>query len=184
MDTKQYANVAPIGLLAFGMTTILLNIHNAGFFAINASILAMGIFYGGLAQIVAGILEARKPASFAPVAFISYGFFWLSLVAIWVLPELGWTAAADNVSMGCYLALWGLFTVAMFIGTLNGNTIGKLVFGTLAILFILLAASKFTGNETLHTIAGYVGILCGALAFYEACALILNEKLERQLLPL
>ncbi len=86
--------------------------------------------------------------------------------------------------MGCYLGIWGLFTLAFFIGTLNGNTIGKLIFGSLVILFALLSAASFTGNENLHTIAGYEGILCGFFAFYEAAAIVMNEKLGRQVLPL
>ena len=38
------ANPGPLGLFGFGMTTVLLNLHNAGFFEINSMILAMGIF--------------------------------------------------------------------------------------------------------------------------------------------
>ena len=74
------ANPAPLGLLGFGMTTVLLNLHNAGFFELNGMILAMGICYGGLAQVIAGIMEWKKGNTFAATAFISYGFFWLSLV--------------------------------------------------------------------------------------------------------
>ena len=80
------ANPAPLGLLGFGMTTVLLNLHNAGFYELNTMILAMGMCYGGLAQIIAGIMEWKKGNTFATTAFISYGFFWLSLVALIVLP--------------------------------------------------------------------------------------------------
>ena len=78
-------NPAPLGLLGFGMTTVLLNLHNAGFFALGSMILAMGIFYGGLAQVIAGIQEWKKNNTFGATAFTSYGFFWLSLVALLVL---------------------------------------------------------------------------------------------------
>src|ERR1700749_925221 len=84
------ANPAPLGLCAFGMTTVLLNIHNAGVYEMNSMILAMGIFYGGLAQVVAGIIEAKKNNTFGLTAFTSYGFFWLSLVGLIVFPKLGW----------------------------------------------------------------------------------------------
>ena len=87
------ANPAPLGLLGFGMTTVLLNLHNAGFFELNAMILAMGICYGGIAQIIAGIMEWKKGNTFATAAFISYGFFWLSLVCLIGLPKLGFTAS-------------------------------------------------------------------------------------------
>jgi succinate-acetate transporter protein len=177
------ANPAPLGLFGFGMTTILLNIHNAGFYEVNSMIMGMGIFFGGIQQVIAGVMEWKKGNGFGMAAFTSYGFFWLSLVAIWTLPLTGVTKP-DGASMGCYLGLWGLFTLAFFVGTLNGNTIGKLIFGSLVVLFALLSAASFTGNESIHTIAGYEGILCGFFAFYEAAAIVINEKTGRKLLPL
>ncbi len=75
--------------MGFGMTTVLLNIHNAGFFPVSAMVLAMGIFYGGIAQIIAGIMEFKKGNTFGTTAFISYGLFWLTLVALWVIPGTG-----------------------------------------------------------------------------------------------
>lgn len=101
------ANPAPLGLMGFGMTTVLLNIHNAGFFPISAMILAMGIFYGGLAQIIAGIFEFKKGNTFAVTAFISYGLFWLSLVALILAPKLGWADKTPEAYMGWYLFMWG-----------------------------------------------------------------------------
>ncbi|MBP6183284.1 acetate uptake transporter [Flavobacterium sp.] len=186
------ANPAPLGLFGFGMTTILLNIHNAGFYEVNSMIMGMGIFFGGTQQVIAGIMEWKKGNGFGMSAFTSYGFFWLSLVAIWILPTIGITKYdgtpmnihPDGASMGCYLGLWGLFTLAFFIGTLNGNTIGKLIFGSLVILFALLSAASFTGSESIHTFAGYEGILCGFFAFYEGAAIVINEKLGRKVLPL
>src|SRR6201994_4383529 len=108
------ANPAPLGLCAFGMTTVLLNLHNAGFFELNSMILAMGIFYGGLAQVIAGIIEAKKNNTFGLTAFTSYGFFWLSLVGLIVMPKLGWITAASDQAMTAYLAIWGFFTFCLF----------------------------------------------------------------------
>src|SRR5579862_752171 len=90
------ANPAPLGLMGFGMTTVLLNLHNAGCYEMNAMILAMGVCYGGTAQIIAGIMEWRKGNTFATTAFISYGFFWLSLVALILMPKLNLAAAASE----------------------------------------------------------------------------------------
>ena len=87
------ANPAPLGLMGFGMTTILLNLHNAGLFEMDDAILAMGIFYGGAAQIIAGIMEFRKGNTFGLTAFTSYGLFWLSLV--WTLLGGGVVASPD-----------------------------------------------------------------------------------------
>ena len=133
------ANPAPLGLLGFGMTTVLLNLHNAGFYELNSMILAMGICYGGVAQVIAGIMEWKKGNTFAATAFISYGFFWLSLVTLIVLPKLGLGAPSDETAMSAYLAIWGLFTAVMFLGTLRLNRALQFVFGSLTILFFLLA---------------------------------------------
>src|ERR1700710_2749484 len=122
------ANPAPLGLCAFGMTTVLLNLHKAGFFEMNSMILAMGIFYGGLAQVIAGILESKKNNTFGLTAFTSYGFFWLSLVGLIVMPKLGWIAAASESAMIAYLIMWGIFTFCLFFGTLRISKALQFVF--------------------------------------------------------
>src|SRR5664279_3624496 len=101
------ANPAPLGLLAFGMTTVLLNLHNAGIFELNSMILAMGIFYGGMAQVIAGVMEWKKKNTFGLTAFTSYGFFWLTLAGLIVMPKLGWIPAASEEAMVAYLIIWG-----------------------------------------------------------------------------
>jgi succinate-acetate transporter protein len=178
------ANPAPLGLCAFGMTTVLLNIHNAGFFVQNSMILAMGIFYGGLAQVIAGIIEARKNNTFGLTAFTSYGFFWLSLVGLIVLPKLGWVAAPTGSAMVSYLVIWGIFTLLMFFGTLRLNRALQFVFGTLTILFFLLAVGDATENKDITHFAGYEGIVCGAAAIYTGIAQVLNEVSGKTVWPI
>ena len=178
------ANPAPLGLVGFGMTTVLLNLHNAGFFAMGSMILAMGIFYGGLAQIIAGIEEWKKNNTFGAPAFTSYGLFWMTLVALLVLPKMGLADASDKTAMASYLAMWGLFTGIMFIGTLKANRALQFVFASLTILFFLLAIGDFTGNGTITLIAGYEGIICGFSAVYAGLAQILNEMYKRTVAPL
>src|SRR5215469_7468230 len=148
------ANPAPLGLCAFGMTTVLLNIHNAGLFEMNTMILAMGIFYGGIAQVIAGIIEAKKNNTFGLTAFTSYGLFWLSLVALIVMPKMGWMAAPSETSMVAYLIIWGLFTLLLFFGTLKLSRALQFVFATLTILFFLLAGGDRTGNDSIKHFAG------------------------------
>lgn len=178
-------NPAPLGLLGFGMTTVLLNLHNAGFYPLNSMILAMGIFYGGIAQIIAGLLEWRKGNTFATTAFISYGFFWLSLVALITLPKIGWGTATDEKSMAAYLAIWGLFTLVMFIGTLRLHRAGQVIFGSLTILFFLLAIGDYTAaGPAFRQATGYEGIFCGFAAMYGGLAQVLNELFGRAILPL
>jgi len=178
-----YANPAPLGLFAFGMTTVLLNIHNAGFFELDSMILAMGIFYGGIAQVIAGIIEAKKNNTFGFTAFTSYGFFWLTFVGLLVLPKLGWAAPVSVAGLVAYLVIWGLFTFLLFLATLKQNVALQLVFGSLTLLFILLAIGDYTGNASIKSFAGYEGILCGSIAIYTAIAQVLNEVSGKVVLP-
>ncbi len=178
------ANPAPLGLCAFGMTTILLNIHNAGYFDNNSMIVAMGIFYGGLAQVIAGIIEAKKNNTFGLTAFTSYGFFWLSLVGLWVLPKLGWAAVPEGNAVTAYLVMWGIFTFCLFFGTFKLNRALQFVFGSLTILFALLAIGHATENASITHLAGYEGIICGASAIYTGIAQVLNEVYGKTVLPI
>jgi succinate-acetate transporter protein len=168
-------NPAPLGLMGFGMTTVLLNLHNAGFFALGSMILAMGIFYGGIAQIIAGAMEWKKGNTFATTAFCSFGLFWLSLVALIVFPSMGIGEKTSSLAMASYLAMWGLFTAVMFIGTLRFNRAMQFVFASLAILFFLLAIGDLTGNAAVTQLAGWEGMICGFSAIYTALAQVVNE---------
>ncbi len=179
---KTIANPAPLGLMGFGMTTVLLNIHNAGFIEMSSMILAMGIFYGGIAQLIAGWWEIKQGNTFAGVAFSSYGLFWFSLVGLVLIPEIFPNFSPSNDSMAVYFSMWGLFTGWMFLSTLKMNRGLQVVFGTLTILFFLLAIGEY--NPTIATIAGYEGILCGFSAIYVAMAEITNEYSGKVIFPL
>lgn len=182
--TEITANPAPLGLMGFGMTTVLLNIHNAGFFSLDAMILSMGIFFGGMAQVIAGIMEFKKNNTFGTTAFTSYGFFWLSLVGLNILPVMGLGVAADSLSMAAFLFMWGLFTLFMFIATFKISKALQVVFGSLAILFCLLSIGNYTGSSLILNIAGYEGIICGFSAIYAAMAQVINESYGRTVLPI
>ena len=179
----KVANPGPLGLLGFGMTTVLLNLHNAGLLPLSIVIVAMGIALGGLAQIIAGIRELCQGNTFAGTAFTAYGLFWWSLVLIWANPVEG-VAAATKTDMGYYLLLWGIFTAFMFVGTLKHNKATQVVFGSLTILFMLLALGDFTGNHTITMIAGFEGIFCGLSAIYSAMGQILNAEYGKTVVPL
>jgi len=178
------SNPAPVGLMGFGMTTVLLNIHNAGIFELGSMILAMGIFYGGLAQVIAGIMEWKKGNTFGTTAFMSYGFFWLTLVGLIVLPKMGLSAAPEDSAMVAYLIMWGVFTAGLFIATLKLNRALQFVFASLTLLFFLLALADFTGSSTIKHIAGYEGIICGFSAIYTALAQVINEVYGKTVAPI
>jgi succinate-acetate transporter protein len=178
------ANPAPLGLLGFGMTTVLLNLHNAGFYKLGSMVLAMGIFYGGIAQVIAGVMEWKKNNTFGTTAFVSYGFFWLSLVWLVLSPKVGLGDATESSAMAAYLSMWGLFTAVMFLGTLKLNRALQVVFATLTVLFFLLALGDYTGNASITHVAGYEGLVCGFSAIYAGLAQVLNEVYGRTVAPL
>ncbi|MCK5824849.1 MAG: acetate uptake transporter [Ichthyobacteriaceae bacterium] len=186
MSTNATANPAPLGLIGFGMTTVLLNIHNSGITELDTTVMGMGIFVGGLAQVIAGIMESGKGNTFGFTAFTSYGFFWMSLVAIWIMPSMGLdkAQAPTAASMGYYLMFWGIYTFGMFIATLKKNRISQTVFGGLTLLFFLLAAADFSGSVTVKHIAGYVGIFTGLAAIYDSMGQVINETYGKEVLPL
>jgi uncharacterized protein len=178
------ANPAPLGLLGFGLTTILLNLHNAGFFPLDSMIMGMGVFVGGVAQVIAGMQEWKKGNTFGATAFTAYGLFWIALVSTWVLPAMGLSRASAPAEMGWFLLLWGLFTTGMFVGTLRLNRALQVVFATLAALFFLLAIRDFSGSAVIGVVAGWTGIVCGLSAFHTAIAQVLNEVYGRTVMPI
>jgi len=192
--SEKLANPAPLGLMGFGMTTVLLNLHNAGFYPLDSMILAMGLTYGGLAQVIAGIMEYKRGNTFGTVAFSSYGLFWWSLVILLILPDsimyYPQIAGASNEAMAAYFFMWGLFTFVMFFGTLKANRAVQFVFMSLAILFFLLTTKEMmmawdlTGITEVSTILGIEGLICGLSAVYTALAEVLNEAHGRPVLPL
>ncbi len=191
--SERLANPAPLGLLGFGMTTVLLNLHNAGLFPLNTMILAMGLAYGGLAQVVAGVMEYRNGNTFGTVAFTSYGLFWWSLVMLLVLPEsILWQSTASSplqrasgTAMAAYFFMWGLFTFVMFFGTLKTNRTLQFVFMSLAILFFLLTIRDGLGIGGAYAqFVGIEGTVCGFSAVYLALAEVLNEAHGKTVLPI
>jgi succinate-acetate transporter protein len=191
--TEKLANPAPLGLLGFGMTTVLLNLHNAGLFPLDTMILAMGLAYGGLAQVIVGIMEFRKGNTFGTVAFTSYGLFWWSLVLLLVLPNnsvFTGLSAPTETAMAAYFFMWGLFTFTMFFGTLKTNRALQFVFMSLAILFFMLTIRDLTNNPilfgafTFGNLTGIEGVICGLSAVYLAFAEVLNEAHKKIVLPI
>jgi succinate-acetate transporter protein len=189
----KLANPAALGLSGFGITTVLLNLHNIGLFNLNSMILAMGLAYGGLAQVIAGIMEFKKGNTFGTVAFTSYGLFWWSLVMLLVFPQASFLDTGllsplqktPGTAMAAYFFMWGLFTFAMFFGTLKTNRALQFVFISLTILFLLLTIREaFAFKGLYEQIVGVEGVICGSSAIYLALAEVLNEAHRRTVLPI
>lgn len=181
--TDTTANPGPLGLAGFGMATMLLNIHNMGFFPVDVMVVAMGLFVGGLIQIIVGGWEWKKNNMFGMMAFSGYGFFWCTLAAIFVLPKTGLVAASNELAMGCYLTVWGLFTLGLWVATLKMNRWMQTLFMSVVILFALLAIKDFTGMAIFGKIAGFEGVLCGGLALYMSMAQVINNQFGKQVMP-
>jgi succinate-acetate transporter protein len=180
----KLANPAPLGLLGFGLTTVLLNLANAGAYPLNSVILAMGLAYGGLAQIIVGTMEFRKGNTFGTVAFMSYGLFWWSFVMLLILPKFTGFSGPNAASLAAYFIMWGIFTFGMFFGTLKANRALQFVFGSLTVLFFMLAIGQYGGGATFTKITGIEGVICGLSAVYLGLAEVLNETHQKTVLPI
>jgi hypothetical protein len=182
----KLANPGPLGLAAFGVTTIVLSALNAGLVPAEAIavVVPLAFAYGGLAQLIAGVLEFRTGNTFGMVAFSSYGAFWLWFAALqWTLGN-GWLKATPSLPTGVALTLltWGIFTFLMWIVSFRLKKAVFLIFLLLWITFFLLAANDF-GHSTGH-LGGYFGLLTGALALLVAFIEVLNETAGREVVSL
>lgn len=184
-EAASIANPSPLGLFAFGITTLLLNLVNSE--AVETEtvslVLGYGMFYGGMAQFAAAMWEFRKGNTFAATAFGSYGAFWMSLALWHILADADVLHASSEFRGGfaAYLGVWGMFTGLMFVPTLKLSRSIQAIFLTLTILFFLLAAGQY--NETVHQVAGVEGIVCAFTAIYAAWATLVNEVWDRKVLP-
>lgn len=183
MGNTKLANPAPLGLMGFGMTTILLNLANSGLFAFDVAI-GDGHFLRRHCANFCRPAGIQKGNTFGLTAFTSYGSFWLTLVAILLMPKMGTADAPNAHFLGMYLGLWGVFTLFMFFGTLKAARMLQFVFLSLTVLFALLAIGHLADNEGIVKVAGWVGLICGASAIYLAMGEVLNEQFGRTVLPI
>jgi len=176
----KWGNPGALGLAGFGFNTILLQIHNLGLIS-NVEPLLYGFFWGGLAQLIAGIIDGRRGDTFGLTAFTSYGIFWIGLSFIFLMDWLG-VAHYSAAGLAWVCILWGIFTAYMTVGALKISKVHVFVFATLAILFWLLAGHFFGALPA--KVAGVEGIICGASAVYASAAVVLNAMYGRWVLPI
>ncbi len=179
-DESTWANPAALGLAGFGLNTVLLQIHNIGWIESTLPII-YGFFWGGIAQIIAGLIDARRGDTSGLTAFTSYGLFWLGLSFSFLLQWLG-LVTLDGPGIAWLFVCWGIFTGYMTIGTLKISAVHIFVFATLTVLFFLLAAHFFGALPAI--VPGVEGILCGAAAAYGSAAVVVNSKYGREVLPM
>lgn len=193
MDTNAQAGSPAIadpgalGLAGFAMTTFVLSVFNADLISnakLEAVVLPLALFYGGLAQLLAGMWEFRKGNTFGATAFGSFGAFWLSYAAYvkFVVPGIQSQPDAYKAT-GLFLLAWAIFTAYMFTASLRVSGAVALVFATLTATYILLTIGEFGQNMSITKIGGYVGIATAAAAWYASWATVLNDTWKRTMLP-
>lgn len=177
------ANPAPLGLCAFGLTTILLSLANAGMIGLTSPIIAMALFYGGLAQLIVGIMEWKKKNTFGMVTFGSFGLFWISFGALLVLPAVGLAKAPNAVDLAAFLSVWGILILGLFICSLKMHRLLQVTLAAVVLLVVFLVAANLTGSSLMHALAGYTGIVAGGLALYMGIGAVINEVWGSRVLP-
>ncbi|MGH9207347.1 MAG: acetate uptake transporter [Acidimicrobiales bacterium] len=184
-DTKA-ANPAPLGLIGFGFTTVILSLINADVLPKGGEqvVLPLAFAFGGLVQMIAGILEFRTANTFGMVAFLSYGAFWWWFALLVLLGSHGVLDLSHAGStIGVALLVWGVFTLYMWVSTFRLLKALWWVFLTLWVTFFLLGFGALLGMPGLSVAGGWVGLLCGLIAMYTSFALITNLTFGKQLLP-
>lgn len=181
------ANPAGLGLIGFGMTTVLLSLINAHILPVGgeAVVIPLALAYGGLIQLIAGTLEFKCNNTFGMVAFLSYGAFWWWFALLLLFAGNGMISLEGaGPTVGVALILWGVFTFYMWIGTFKLHKALWLIFLTLWITFFLLGFGDALHIPVLNLWGGYLGIICGAIAMYTSFAVVTNDTFGRQVIPM
>lgn len=174
------ADPGALGLGAFALTTFVLSMSNTGIVPSSVAVLGLALFYGGIAQVIAGIWELRNGNTFGATAFTSFGAFWL---AFWYLESTGGNVEAGAAGMGTFLLAWAIFTLYMTVAAKKTNGSIFIVFVALSITFVLLAIGAYTGITAIHQLGGWFGILTALLAWYGSFAVVYNSTAGRAVLP-
>ena len=180
------ADPGPLGLAGFAMTTFVLSVFNANIIdgGLGTSVLALALFYGGIAQLLAGMWEFRKGNTFGALAFSSYGAFWLSYY--WLVHDIAaGLQPADQAykAVGLYLLAWTIFTAYMTIAAMRTNGAVLAVFVVLTLTFLFLTIGEFAKNTGIHKFAGWLGIITALLAWYASFAGVTNSTWGKTVMP-
>jgi succinate-acetate transporter protein len=181
------ANPAALGLVGFGLTTILLSLINAGVLPTGGEgvVIPMALAYGGLIQIIAGLMEFRVGNTFGMTAFLSYGAFWWWFAFLLIFAKTGVIDISQaGPTVGVALLLWGLLTLYLWIGTFRLPKILFLIFLALWITFALLGLAPVLGAPALARAGGWVGLLTGLMAVYGSFGIVTNATWGRTVVPL
>lgn len=180
--TQKLGNPAVVGLAGFGLTTLMLQLHNIGLVPGVGPIVALGLIFGGLAQMIAGLQEYKNGNNFGYSAFTAYGAFWIALSLIFIGNRYE-IFVTTQTELGWFLVVWMLYSLIMTVAALRIHTAMAVTFILLDIGFGLLVLSKFV-SESFHVIAGYELILCALAAWYMMAGIIFKDVFGRDILPM
>lgn len=181
----NWGNSAPLALVAFGVTTFMLSMINANVISptVKPVVFGVALMFGGLTQLIAGIIQLRTGNTFTGVLFTGYGGFWMSLAAIaqWFVKTV--PTAQVGHALGLFLYAFGIFTVVMWIASFRTNAIVVVALGILVAAFFLLAAGNYGAHPTLIEWGGYLGLAAAGCAFYLALSELCEIAYERTIFP-
>lgn len=183
MNEEKTANPAVLGLLGYGVSTVLLSLANSGLYAVDGMVLVMGVFFGGLAQTLVAVMLFRLGDTFGVTAFGGYSFLWLSFAFINIGAINGWWTVSA-VAIGWYLILWMVFTIGLAAASVVAPRVLTVILVLTAVLLGSLGVGALTGNAAISLFGGFEGILTGALAIYLAFAFLVNEMYGKAVLPI
>ncbi|WP_329061647.1 acetate uptake transporter [Amycolatopsis sp. NBC_01480] len=179
------ADPGPLGLAGFAATTFVLSMVNAGLVpkTIEPVVLPLALFYGGIAQLLAGMWEFRKNNTFGATAFGTYGAFWLAF-AFYVWQFAGKIPAADaGTATGMFLLVFTIFTAYMAVASLRTNAVLVAVFVLLFLTFLFLTIGELAGAEGMGKVGGWLGLLTAVAAWYGSFAVVVNSTFKRTVMP-
>jgi succinate-acetate transporter protein len=167
------------------MTTFFLSTVNTGMLGgtVETIVLGLALFYGGLAQLLAGMWEFVKGNTFGAVAFSSFGAFWL---AFWyLLNHLPEKAPAGDLhhGLGLFLLGWAIFTAYMTIAATRVSLVVLAVFTFLTLTFAALSIGEFATSTGWTKLGGWLGLITAALAWYGSLAGVMNATAKRVVFP-
>ncbi len=180
MEGQKVGNPAVVGLAGFGLTTLVLQFHNVGWMA-TGPVIWLGLIFGGLCQMIAGLQEMKTGNNFGYSAFTSYGAFWISLALMLIGSSMKWFPVSET-DIGWFLVAWTLYTVIMWVGSMRTNSALATTFTLLLIGFVLLDVGHFV-DKSFNKIAGYELMACALMAWYVMAHLIFADLFGRDVLP-
>lgn len=183
MNEQKSANPAVLGLLGYGVSTVLLSLANSGLYPVDGMVLIMGVFFGGIAQTLVAIMAFRLGDTFGVTAFGGYSFLWLTFAFINIGGINGWWTVSST-AIGWYLLLWMVFTIGLVFASAVAPRLLTIILILTAVLLGSLGLGALTGNAAISLFGGFEGVLTGALAIYLAFAFLINEMYDKSVLPI